>query len=364
MADFDDYRPSSGRPDHFTRSIIIIALALGLVVLSAYFLFSDNEDDDTPPALTPIADTPVEDAAPTPVATPEPTPEPTPLGPPSYVQHDKLHVLAFRIEGSLTASIKRALPDQYQDTAGTLARRLADAMRWRLNPRRDLRSGDQAKIVFNPDAKTERAPIYGFWYRSKRLEKELRFIYFPQAKGTPSPYFDPEGVNIAQQLKRPPLGATALAEAGIANLGTKGMRFSVPTGTQVSMPYPARVIRRNWDMANLGRCVEARYLDSGYTAWFCHLDTLGEGTSDGAIIGSGNAFATVGATGKTRGPALLYRVFKPQEGDDPQPASVYELHGKEEIKLVAADRVAFVAVVSRVDQLFELVQVPEAEKAD
>lgn len=361
MPDFDDFRDYRRRDqDHFTRNMVLVTIALGVVVLIAYFLFSGDKEPATQIAEATPAVAAAVDAEPTPEATPVPTPETTPAGPPSFAKRDNLHVLAFRVDGSLTASIRRSLPAEYQDMAGTLARRLADALRWQLDTRRDLRRDDEVKIVFNPTAKTERAPLYGFWYKSRRLGKELKFIYFPQAKGTLSAYFDSHGTSIAERMKRPPLTDEDLANASLENLSTKGIRYNVAPGTRVMMPFPARVLRLNWDQDNLGRSIEVRYLDSGNVAWFAHLETVGEKVKEGAIIGSGSFFAATGATGKTTRPCLLYRTFKAAEGAEPTPVSPLEVHKTEAQTLPAADRVAFVAVNAKIGQLFGLVTVPAA----
>jgi Peptidase family M23 len=359
MADFDDFRPARGsRDDKFTRQVAIVAVVLGLATLVAFFAFMSVGDDESTSesgATTEKVEEP---------PTPEPTPEPTPTGPPSHAVQDPLHVLAFSVNGTLSTSIKAALPDEYDDVALTLSQRLAEALRWRVNPRRDLRKGDTAWIVFNPNAKTERAPLYGFRYHSKRFGKDFRFVYFPQAKGVPSPFFDAEGNNVAQQITRSPLDAGALTQAQIVNLGSGGLRYLAPRGTKVVMPFPARVMRLNWDQDNLGRSIEVRYLDSSKLAWFCHLDTISDQVKEGAILGSGTSFATVGQTGKATRPLLLYRTFAPSEAGEPKAISPYEVHGKENVTLAAADRVAFVAVMAKIDKLFALVEPAAPADAD
>jgi murein DD-endopeptidase MepM/ murein hydrolase activator NlpD len=123
----------------------------------------------------------------------------------------------------------------------------------------------------------------------------------------------------------------------------------------VNAPFPARVLRLNWDLDRLGRSIEVRYLDSGVIAWFCHLDAVSDRVKEGAMLGSGDVIAVTGNTGKTSRAGLLYRTFRSKDEGEPEPISPLDIHEKVRAELPAADRVNFVAIRAKVEQLFALV---------
>ena len=358
MADFDDYRTRNAGQDHLVRNIVVVAVVMAAAFIGALLLVSGEKAAPTDDEKTAAASPTPADVTPPPA--PSPTPAATPAGSHAFFTDGNLQVLAFRLNGSLDASLKEALPDELKDLATPLAGRLSEALRWKLDPRRELRPGDEAKIIFNPQARTEHSPLYGFRYKSGRLGKELFYVYFPDAKGSTSFYFDKEGNSIAETIQRPPLRNEDMQMATVRNLADRGMFFQTEPGTKVIMPFPARVLRLNWDQEKLGRSVEVRYMDSGVVAWFCHLEAISDIVQEGAIISSDSVFASTGATGDTANPGLLYRTFRQPEGETAQPINPLEVHEKQKYQLPSADRVQFLALRTKVEQLLEKVALPPA----
>jgi len=271
-----------------------------------------------------------------------------------------LNAVAFRVQGSLSSSIAAALPEDQRALATALADRLFGALQWFFESQKDVRGGDEVKIVYNPSARTERAPLYGFWYKSKRLGKTLFYFYYPEGGTGGVSYFDAEGNSIAEVMKRPPLPPEIVANAIVRPMGANAVVFNVPVGTPLLMPFPARILRLNWDQENLGRCIEARYLLVGFIAQFCNLEAISDKAAEGAMIDAGTQVATTGDSGKTSVPRLLYRTFRSAEEGDLKPVSPFEVHGKDKKQLPAAERVNFLAVRAKVEKLFEKITVPPA----
>jgi len=355
MPDFDDQRPSRpAPPDHLIRNVVI-GMAVAIFVLAVVFLFvvTRQPEEPTPaePAVAEATATPttLPTASPTPTPTPTPTPEPTP---PNHAIEGNLQSVAFVVAGSLSASLQKALPADQASYAGLLADQLAAALAWKINVKKDVRKGDQVKIVYNPTARTSRVPLYAFWYKSKRLNKEFFYVHFPTTGPASASFFDRDGHGILETLQRPPIPEEMMATTTIKPEGEDGLIFDVPLHTKVIMPFPARVLRLNWDLENLGRSIEVRYLDSGVVAQFCHLETISDKVQEGALLTSGSAVATTGDTGNTLLPRLLYRTQRVGPDDERTPVSPFEVHGRQTNELPVADHAAFFAAVKRIEKLF------------
>jgi murein DD-endopeptidase MepM/ murein hydrolase activator NlpD len=344
------------RRDSFALNTVLFFLVAGVVIVAAILVIP--RVFPRKPVAEKTSHTP-KPAAVASEAAGEDSPDVSPTPPPrtkSYAIDGGLHVVAFRVAGSLSSSLHEALPEMYKERAVALADRLSDALRWRLPSNSDLRRGDRIKLVFNPTAQAERSPIYGFWIKSGKLGKELTYIYFPRPGVGPAPYFDPQGQSIAEIMSNPPLGAADMERATVENLGKEGLFFGAPRGTEAVMPFAGRVLRLNWDMNALGRSVEVKYGESGAVAWFAYLDSVSDRASEGALLGAGEVIGRIGATGKAPRSGLLYRAFREADGEKREPISPLELHERKRPELPAADRVAFIAAKARLAQLFEMVE--------
>jgi len=259
--------------------------------------------------------------------------------------------------------LKSALPEDESSLATILGERLESALQWKIDPRRDLRAGDEAKIVYNPQARSERVPLYGFWYKSRKTGKEYFYIYFPDKTAGDASFFDEQGQGISGRIERPPLPEDALMSANIRPLGKNGVSFSVPRGTTVIAPFPARVTRLNWEMDKLGRSVEIRYLDSGAFGQFCNLENISDKLKEGSLLTTGMLIGTSGSSGQTTYSRLLYRVEKESESGERIAVDPYEIHGRKAHELPAADRVNFLVAFAKVVKLFGEIAAPRANGA-
>jgi murein DD-endopeptidase MepM/ murein hydrolase activator NlpD len=344
------------RPEQFALHVVALAALFGVAVLATVFL-APRWRTARPAKVRPSAA-----AAAAPAATVGPaaaSPEPTPQALRWFAVEGDVCALAFRFKGGVTASIRDALPDEYKENAGTVAERLLRALRWQLDPKRDFRREELIKIAFNPAARAERVPLYGFWRQHGRDGRPQFFIYYPQVQKTPSPYYDETGACIAETMEQPPLAPADMEHASVESLGAQGLYFDVPRNTNVILPFAGRVLRVNWDMPALGRSVEVRYSENDALAWFAHLDMLGEKTAEGATLAAGDIVGLAGDTGRAKGTGFLYRTFR-QSGDaPPQAVSPLELHESNRAEIPAAERVNFIAVRDKLERLFARVDAPD-----
>jgi len=360
MPDFDDTRsPRRGPSLPLAINILVVAAVLTAALTALFFLFSGHAADQPEIEATPAAEEPSPTPEPTPVA-----PEETPITAANYATKGELHALGFRVQrgDSLTDAIRRDLPEQYQDLAASLANQLGNALQPRLDLRRDLRKDDEGKVVFQPGAKFTETPVYGFWYKSRRLEKELLYIGFLSKGDAALHYYDSDGKGLRAEMKNQPLSPADLEQATVVRLGdNRGLVYHAPRSTRLLMPFPARVLRLNWDLENLGRSIEVRYLGDDALAWFCYLENVGEKVEPGAMINAGDPFATIGVNKQTAQPGLLYRTFR-QAGDaEPREISPLDLHQTEPVQLPKEDQVVFISIRAQVKELLAAVEVPKAD---
>ncbi len=327
--------------------LVLMFVVFGVAILATVFLAPRlHRQKQTAPASAAPA------ASPAPAVAAAGSPEPAVPNSRSFQAAGDVRALAFRAEhGGLAASIRDALPDDLKDLATPLADRLNRALRWQGESTKELRRNELFKIVFNPNARAERAPLYGFWRERGKDGKPQFYIYYPQAQRAPSPFYDEQGVCIAETIDRPPLDAANMEKASIDNLGAGGLYFAVPRGTLVTMPFPGRVLRTNWDMPALGRSVEVRYLDSDAVAWFAHLDAVAEKAHEGELLSTGDPVGEAGESGRAPRPGFLYRTFH-QEGDGPlRPFPPLDLHETKRLELPPAERLNFIAIRDKIEKL-------------
>lgn len=359
-ADFEDTRlPRRGPTLPLAVNILVIAALLTVALIGIFFLFSGREAENPVVETTPEAEEP----SPTPEPTPT-TPEEPPITAANYTVKGELHALGFRVRrgDSLTDAIRRDLPDQYRDLAAALANELGNALQPRLDLRRDLRPGDEGKVVFHPGAKFTDTPVYGFWYQSGRLEEELLYLGFLSKGDAALKYYDPDGKGIQAEMKNQPLAPADLAQAEVVRLGdNRGLVYNAPRGTRLLMPFPARIVRLNWDMENLGRSIEVRYLADDALAWFCFLEDVGEKVEPGEMINAGDPFATIGIDKQTSQPGLLYRTFRQTGDEEPKEISPLDLHQTEQAQLPKEDQVVFISIRAQVKELLAAIEVPKAD---
>ena len=286
--------------------------------------------------------------APTPAAEPEPVQtEPMleqPKSKPRFVKEDGFCSVAFDMEGSLASSIKNALPDS-EPYAENIAAQLIKALFWDLDHKSDLRKGDRCRLIYKKTRDRLKIRMYGIEYNSKKLDKRyLYFFFWERDKALPE-YFDKSGVAVARRMKHPPLRN----EAEIISLfrkGTKtkkGIKYRIPVGTQIVMPYPAIVERINWDLASDGLSVEVRYPGTGLFAQFVHLSAISSKVTPGEIVSVGTVFARTVVSGKTQIPHLEYRLLRKND-EGVEWVDPFELHGFETYTLLAHSYPDFVLV--------------------
>ncbi len=292
-----------------------------------------------PAATAPGPDAPADELTQTPVATatvesapePEPAGEPVEAPSPPVVIADDARVSVATIERNIPHALAQ-LMDEAQ--ANVLAQTLTRALVWNVLPHRDLRRGDELRVLWSPEG--EGARVHALHFESERYGRTFE-AYAWQASDSRWPsYYDEEGTEVPLTLRHCPLAdyeqITSLLDDRPDH---QGMDFMAPVGTPVLAPFDGTVHAVNWNERFNGQCIELRGAD-GVSAKFLHLSEVS--VSVGAQVSRGQTIGETGNTGRSTGPHLHYELARGEQIIDP-----LDYHDTFRRELPAVDRPAYQA---------------------
>lgn len=219
------------------------------------------------------------------------------------------------IERSLEADLSRVVG---RDVAPSLSQVVKRVLVWWLDPRRDLRRGDQIDFVWSP-VENEEPKALAVWLKSEKLKGE-RTAVLHQANQSPFPRWVnvDSGLEVESRLEAGPIRSyeqiTSLLNDG---RGHRGVDFKAPEGTPVFAPFAGEVVRLNWGVRGNGRCVKLQSRDQRIEALFLHLSRIASGLRVGTRLNKGDRIGFVGNTGHSFAPHLHYQLERNGRVIDP-----------------------------------------------
>ena len=254
----------------------------------------------------------------------------------------------FKVHGALYDSLYHALEPQgfTRTQSDIIAAHLKRLLIWKLpRLRRDVQAGDSVTMIITEDPDVSDGwRILALKYHSMKLRDTIQaFYYHPEGKRFGA-FYNEDGEDIALTMTNAPVKEyeqiTALLGDGRHH---KGIDFKAPVGIPVYAPEKARVQRKNWRYRGNGHCLELRYVHSGVTAMFLHLDSIAPGVKVGSLVDKGEKIATVGNTGRSYAPHLHYQLEKPA-GTILNP---FKYHGSSNRRLRGKELAHFVATIKK-----------------
>ena len=328
------------------RFFRIIKLAPLILILFFFTSCNCSREDENPNPTTPIPSLETEPA--------EKAPK-TAIG---FLKEDGFRSLAFNVDGGLVLSIKNVLPES-EPYAENIAAQIIKALLWDMDHRRDIRKGDSCKVLYKPTRDRFKIRVYGIEYTSQKFEKTYSYFFFWERERKFPEFYTEAGTGVAKRLKNCPLRdydeIVSLFRIGSKN--NTGIKFRVQRGTEVYMPYPAVVLRMNWDLENEGLSLEVRYPGTGKVARFSHLSAISDKIEPGVTVSVGTVFARTGVSGKTQVPHLEYSLLKETE-EGPKAMDPFEFHGQEAYLLDMRGHRDFVSVKHQIMARLEKVKFP------
>lgn len=228
----------------------------------------------------------------------------------AFARETRVRAVRGRLEGSLEASVTRA------GAPAELAYRMADVLQWDLDFSRDLRRGDEFRVLFEEllveggEPRPERVLAVSYGQAGGRRLEGYSF-----GEGESAGYYDAEGRPLQKMFLRSPLPYSRVT-SGFSNrrfhpvLGVfrphHGVDYGAPTGTPVRVTASGTVVSAAWEGGG-GRTVKVRHAN-GYLTAYLHLSRFADGVRAGARVRQGDLIGFVGATGLATAPHLDYRV--------------------------------------------------------
>jgi len=228
----------------------------------------------------------------------------------AFARETRWHVVRGRVDGALETAVVRA------GAPAELAYRMADVLQWDLDFSRDLRHGDEFRVLY------EEVTVEG---QSPRPERVLAVAYeqpggrslegYWFGDGDGAGYYDAQGRPLQKMFLRSPLPYSRVT-SGFSHrrlhpvLGVfrphHGVDYGAPTGTPVRVTASGTVVSAKWEGGG-GRTVKVRH-PNGYLTAYLHLSRFADGVRAGARLRQGDLVGYVGATGLATAPHLDYRV--------------------------------------------------------
>ncbi|MBW1679771.1 MAG: M23 family metallopeptidase [Deltaproteobacteria bacterium] len=221
-----------------------------------------------------------------------------------------------KISGMIESSLFGALTDAGEQDQ--LAINFAEFFAWDIDFNRDLRKGDQFKIIFEKYYKDDNFIRYGKVLAAEYCNRRniYQAIYFKDPEGRED-YYNPEGNSLRRSFLRSPLRFTRIS-SGYSYRRLHpilkrykphlGIDLAAPAGTPVWAVADGVVTRKGWKNGN-GNMVSIRH-PNGYETMYNHLSRYGKDIKTGARVKQKDIIGYVGTTGLSTGPHLDYRLKK------------------------------------------------------
>ncbi len=258
------------------------------------------------------------------------------------------------LTGTITSSLYQALLTGDEagiplDERGRLVDQLADRIfAWQIDFSRDLRSGDQFRILYErmvrPDGSARTGKVLGAQFTINSRDYEA--FHFAFDDGTED-YFDREGESLRRAFLRAPLQYRRISSAYSTsrfhpvlkrNRPHYGVDYAAASGTPIYAVGDGTVRRAN-NGGGFGNVVEISHT-RGYMTRYAHLRGFASGIRSGVRVKQGDVIGYVGMTGLATGPHLHYEFHSGGRPVDPK--TIENLSGD---PVPSAHRTAFSARV-------------------
>jgi murein DD-endopeptidase MepM/ murein hydrolase activator NlpD len=221
------------------------------------------------------------------------------------------------VSGVVEASVFESLKTCGAPTA--LAAKMNDILGWDVDFRRDVRSGDTFRILYEAverDGKFLRTgDILAVEYVCQG--RAHRGYQFTGADERPR-YYDGAGKSLQKQLLRAPLKYSRISSGFSTRrlhpvhkryMPHYGVDYAAPVGTPVWAAGDGKVVEAGYSKSN-GRYVRVRHTNQSYETYYLHFSRIARGIGRGTRVEQGQIIGYVGATGTATGPHLDFRVKK------------------------------------------------------
>jgi murein DD-endopeptidase MepM/ murein hydrolase activator NlpD len=255
-----------------------------------------------------------------------------------------------KLRGSLEESVAEALPPADRAIAGELTQIVNRLLVWHLQVAREGRPGDQLDLVYEPavPGQGDFAVIDAFRYTSQKMGRTFAAYRYKAPSSTFARYYQADASELEERLVDAPVHdyeqVTSLLRDGRRH---KGVDFKTPVGTPVYAPFSGEVVRRTWNFAANGNCLEVVDPASGRHALFLHLESVSKEMHPGRKVRKGEQIALSGNSGHSTAPHLHYQI----ESSSGAILDPFAIQATRRAALDAGERPGFDAEKARFDAL-------------
>lgn len=230
---------------------------------------------------------------------------------------------------------------------------------WDIDLRKDIRQGDELKILFKTLSEKEirerndipdLIEVLAIKYYSKKQSREISIYKFHEKGDKYSRYYYKDGNCIDKIIKPKLMDDYIQVTSMLKDRYPKhdGIDFKTPVGTHVYATKNGKVTRTNWKTKYNGYCVEIKVDGQKEYLKYLHLsDVL---VKPGQRVKVGTHIANSGNTGRSTAPHLHYQVDRGNHGKVFNPFSYHETYSR---SVTDNNKVDFEEIIHSVDSVFD-----------
>jgi murein DD-endopeptidase MepM/ murein hydrolase activator NlpD len=229
---------------------------------------------------------------------------------------------------TVSASIENSLFDDGRKAGvhPALLSQLADLFTWDIDLEKEVRKGDNFKILYEQRSRKGQEAKTGLRILAAELNsagQKYTAVYFERQQGVGG-YYNQEGRSLARSFLRFPLEFSAITSHFTesrfhpilrTNLPHTGVDFAAQRGTPVRSVGDGIIAEAGWN-GGYGKAVDIKH-DSTYSSRYAHLDSFAEGIQPGVSVTKGQIIGFVGSTGRSTGPHLHFELYKDHQYINP-----------------------------------------------
>jgi murein DD-endopeptidase MepM/ murein hydrolase activator NlpD len=200
----------------------------------------------------------------------------------------------------------------------------AEILAWEIDFYKDVREGDQFKVVVEKIYKGDQFIQYGTLHavEYQRGEKIIRGIRYKED------YYNEKGISLRKAFLKAPLRFNRISSRFSRARkhpilgGVRphfGVDYAAPPGTPIWAVADGTVTSCGWN-GGYGNQVILRHMN-GYMTYYGHLSGFGLGIRKGVRVRQKQIIGYVGSTGLSTGPHLDYRLAKDSQFQNPLKAT-------------------------------------------
>ena len=241
--------------------------------------------------------------------------------PQGYVAQRKkvsLETHLVKVVGEIRSSLFEAMDAVGEQDPLTIA--FAEILAWEIDFYKDVREGDQFKVVVEKIYKGDQFIQYGTIHavEYQRGEKIIRGMRYKEG------YYNEKGISLKKAFLKAPLRFNRISSkfsrarkhpilGGVRP--HYGVDYAAPPGTPIWAVADGSVTSCGWN-SGFGNQVILRH-KNGYMTCYGHLSSYGPGIRKGVRVRQKQIIGYVGSTGLSTGPHLDYRLVKNNQFRNP-----------------------------------------------